>query len=208
LLMSAAIHSARGLPIVALLLLPLANGVITKSLATWSGLRQPIRRAISEFLNYSDRLRAIDARDARATRGLALAPVPLILCLVFLRSPAIAAKTGFPAAEFPVAAASALESLPPDARILSPDKFGGYLIYRFDGHRKVFFDGRSDLYGAHFLKQCGRLMQARPGWQEIMASFRFDDALLPNDYPLIPALEQTGWKPVYHDAVCTLLTRN
>ena len=26
------------------------------------------------------------------------------------------------------------------------DKFGGYLIYRFEGRRKVFFDGRSDFY--------------------------------------------------------------
>lgn len=204
LLLSAAIHSARGLPIVALLLLPLANGTITKSLAGWPGLRQPFRRAIAHFLDYSNRLRAIDAR----VLGVAWAPVLAILCLVLLHSPAIAAKTGFPAAEFPVAASSVLETLPPDARILSPDKFGGYLIYRFNGRRKVFFDGRSDLYGADFLKQCGRLMQARPGWQKIMESFRFDDALLPNDYPLIPALEQTGWKPVYRDAVCTLLTRN
>jgi len=104
--------------------------------------------------------------------------------------------------------ASAVEGLPLDARILAPDKFGGYLIYRFNGQRKVFFDGRSDLYGADFLKQCGRLMQARPGWQKIAESFRFDDALLPNDYPLIPALEQAGWKSVYQDSVCTLLTRN
>lgn len=203
LLIGAAIHSARGLPLVALLLLPVANGEITKSLHGWRGLRQPVERAVAGFLDYSVRLRAIDARAG----GLAWAPVLLILCGFLLRSPAIAAKTGFPAAEFPVAAASAVESLPRDARILSPDKFGGYLIYRFDGRRKVFFDGRSDLYGAEFLKQCGRLMQARPGWQKIMESFHFDDALLPNDYPLIPALEQTGWKPVYRDAVCTLLTR-
>jgi len=40
----------------------------------------------------------------------------------------------------------AVEQLPPDARILAPDKFGGYLIYRFAKKRKVFFDGRSDFY--------------------------------------------------------------
>jgi hypothetical protein len=51
-------------------------------------------------------------------------------------------------------------------------------------------------------------MQARPGWQKIFDSYHFDGALLPNDYPILPALEQAGWKPVYHDAVCTLLTRN
>jgi hypothetical protein len=204
LLIGAALHAARGLPIVALLVLPLANGVITKSLNSWQGLRLPVRRAIAQFLDYSDRLRLIDA----GMGGLAWAPLVALLLFTFLNSHAIAAKTGFPSTDFPVAAASAVEGLPLDARILAPDKFGGYLIYRFNGQRKVFFDGRSDLYGADFLKQCGRLMQARPGWQKIAESFRFDDALLPNDYPLIPALQQAGWKPVYHDSVCTLLTRN
>src|SRR3981081_4466175 len=31
--------------------------------------------------------------------------------------------------------------------------FGGSLIYLFGGTRKVFFDGRGDLYGSDFLKQ-------------------------------------------------------
>jgi hypothetical protein len=203
-LIGAALRSARGLPIVALLVLPLANGAITKSLNGWGGLRFPVRRALAQFLDYSDRVRALDAR----ANGLVWAPLLALSFIVFLNSPAIAARTGFPAKEFPVAAAAAIERLPSDARILAPDKFGGYLIYRFEGQRKVFFDGRSDLYGSAFLRQCGRLMQARPGWQEIFESFHFDDALLPNDYPLIPALEQAGWKPVYHDSVCTLLTRN
>jgi hypothetical protein len=203
LLIVAALHSARGLPLVALLGLPLANGVLTKSLASWRDLREPVQRAICRFLAYSERLRAIDARAS----GLVWAPVVAVVCLALLRNPAIAAKTGFPPDEFPVAASVAIEALPPGARILAPDKFGGYLIYRFAGRRKVFFDGRSDLYGADFLRQCGRLMQARPGWQRIMESYHFSEALLPADYPLIPALEQAGWKPVYHDSVCTLLSR-
>jgi hypothetical protein len=192
------------LPIIALLVLPLANGAIAKGLASWQGLRVPVRRRIDQFLDYSNRLRTIDAN----MNGLVWAAPLAFVLLLFLNSKAIAASTGFPATDFPVAAAAAVDRLPQDDRILSPDKFGGYLIYRFDGRRKVFFDGRSDLYGAEFLKQCGRLMQARPGWQKIVESFHFDDALLPNDYPLIPALKQAGWKPVYQDSVCTLLTRN
>ena len=31
------------------------------------------------------------------------------------------------------------------ARLFAPDMYGGYLIYRFAGERKVFMDGRSDL---------------------------------------------------------------
>ena len=69
----------------------------------------------------------------------------------------------FPPISFPVAA---YPHIPPGARLFAPDKFGGYLIYRSNGALKVFFDGRSDLYGAEFLKHYSRLVQVRPGWRE------------------------------------------
>ena len=64
-----------------------------------------------------------------------------------------------------LAAAQTVEKLPANARILSSDSYGGYLIYRFNGSRKVFFDGRSDFYGADFLDQYSTLSAARPGWR-------------------------------------------
>ena len=69
----------------------------------------------------------------------------------------------FPPEQFPVIAAGLL---PADARVLAPDKYGGYLIYRFDGKLKVFFDGRSDFYGSGFMKSYIRLIEVRPGWRE------------------------------------------
>jgi hypothetical protein len=117
----------------------------------------------------------------------------------------VAARIGFPPDEFPVAAAAAIEKLPPDARLFAPDKYGGYLIYRFDGARKVYFDGRSDFYGAAFMKQYLELVEVRPGWQEILRPLHFTHALLPNRYSLKAALKQAGWKTIYQDNVCTLL---
>ena len=188
-----ALRSARALPLVALLLLPLANAAITGAL----------RRAVvlDGFLAYSGRLRAMDARFS----GLALAPLVVLACFALLRTPAVQAATGFPPDQFPVEAYSQVARLPAGARLFAPDKFGGYLIYRSQGARKVFFDGRSDLYGAEFLKQYGRMVQVRPGWREYWESFHFTHALVPNDYPLIPALEQVGWRAVYHDQTVTLL---
>jgi len=190
-----ALRSARALPLAALLLLPLANAAITGTL----------RRAgaLDGFLSYSARLRFIDARYS----GLALVPFILLASFALLRTPAIRAATGFPPDQFPVEAYSQVARLPATARLFAPDKFGGYLIYRSEGARKVFFDGRSDLYGAEFLKQYARMVTVRPGWQEVWESFHFTHALLPNDYPLIPALEAVGWKVVYHDQTVTLLAR-
>ncbi len=199
----AAMRSARGLPVVGLALLPIANASITRALAACSDLRPALRRAIDSVLDYSNGLRSIDAQFS----GLALAPVAALLLFALLRTPALAARTGFPPDQFPVAAAAEVEKLPADARILAPDKFGGYLIYRFEGTRKVFFDGRSDLYGAEFLKQYARLTQLRPGWRTQLDEFGFTHALLPNDYSLIPALQALGWKRVYRDGTATLLAR-
>jgi hypothetical protein len=93
----------------------------------------------------------------------------------------------------------------PPARLFAPDKYGGYLIYRSNGRMKVFFDGRSDLYGAEFLKQYGRMVQLRPGWREYWDSFHFTHALAPVDAPLGPALEQIGWRELYRDKTAVLL---
>lgn len=198
LLFAMALRTARTLPIAALILLPLANGSITEVLR---GANLRFRKLLLSVLDYGDALRALDRRF----NGVALAPLAALLLFAVLRTPAAQAQTGFPKDQFPVAAATVLQDLPQDARIFSPDKFGGYLIYRFAGHRKVFFDGRSDFYGASFLKDYGRMVQVRPGWEQQWNSWGFTHALLPRDYSLIPALEAGGWKEIYRDGTSVLL---
>ena len=195
-----ALRSARALPLCALLLLPIANAALRKpgTDGTFSGffsnrisnipaVSGPPGKlenvpSVPGFLAYSDNLRALDARFG----GLAL--MPLVLVAAFYLMPA----AGFPADTFPVAA---YPHIPAGARLFAPDQFGGYLIYRSNGTLKVFFDGRSDLYGADFLKQYSRLVQVRPGWRAYWDSFHFTHALLPADAPLLPALEQTRLAP-------------
>jgi hypothetical protein len=191
----AGLRSARVLPLVALTLLPLANGTLTEALrGAWS-LRPKVKSALDDALDYSARLRAIDLK----MNGLAVLVV--VAVLAFVAMPA----AGFPASGFPVEAMKAVEQLPADARILAPDSFGGYLIYRFNGTRKVYIDGRSDFYGADFMKQYLALIEARPGWTETVKTFGFTNALLPADSPLLAALEQAGWTRLYQDKVATLL---
>lgn len=198
-----ALRSARTLPLAALLLLPLANGAITKALER-AGMAKSIQRALADFLRYSNRLLAFERRAG----GYALVPLALLVALVAAQSAAFGALAGFPPDEFPVKAASAVENLPAEARLLAPDKFGGYLIYRFDGRRKVFFDGRSDFYGAAFMKEYIRLVEVRPGWRDQVNRHGFTHALLPNNYSLLEALEQWGWKRLYRDDTATLVARN
>ena len=175
-----ALRTARALPLVALVLLPIANSAITAMM--------PFKR----FRLYGERLRILDARFS----GVVLPP------LLIFGMYRILPTAGFPPDQFPVAAYSHLD---PNGRLYAPDKFGGYLIYRSNGQKKVFFDGRSDLFGAEFLKKYAQMSQIRPNWHAIWDEFHFTQALLPKDAPLIEALKLSGWHAVYQDGTVTIL---
>jgi hypothetical protein len=197
LLTVAALRSERALPVAALLLLPLANGSITAALSRALNLTRRLRYRLDTAVEYGNRLQAIDHRLG----GFAL--VPLTVVLIFV---SISHRAGFPIADFPVAASAKVASLSADARILSPDTFGGYLIYRFNGERKVFADGRSDFYGKEFVMRYLRLLEARAGWRDEFNRWRFTHALLPPGSPLVPALEANGWREIFRDRTAVLLT--
>jgi hypothetical protein len=196
-----ALRSARVIPLVALLLLPLANGAFKTALESAKGLRAPLRRALDATLQESIGLLRIDQKLS----GALFIAGAVVLALVALRAPAMSQAIGFPSTRFPVAASAALDRLPAESRVLAPDSYGGYLIYRFNGVRKVYFDGRSDFYGSEFMKQYLVLIQARPGWKELVRSFGFTHALLPGDSALQAALLESGWTTLYRDDVATLL---
>lgn len=180
-----ALRSARGLPVLAVCVLPLA----VASISTWTRRAYP---RFESFFRYSDNLRAIDR-----TLGGRWALVPVTLLAAFLVRGA-----EFPASEFPVAAARAI---PETARLFAPDKFGGYLIYATG--RPVFFDGRSDFYGVEFMKEYIRMVEVRPGWQSLFDRWNFTHALVPPDAPLLAALEARGWKRMTADPAAVLLEK-
>ncbi len=209
-LLALALRSARGLPVVALLVLPIAAthwSELWRRLGEAESIAPALRGWLRRSFAYGERLGDLDRRAGGAVWAL-----PAIAAITWLAAPGLRASAGFPASEFPVEAAARLEQLAPElfaggGRLLAPDKFGGYLIYRFDGRLKVYFDGRSDFYGREFLKEYGRLAQVRPGWDEIAARYRFTHALLPPDYSLAEALGRAGWAELYRDKTAVLLRR-
>jgi hypothetical protein len=193
LLSAMALRTARGLPVLAMAGLPLAAGAISAALGAWTLLPAAVRRV----LDYGNRLKSLQ----EPLRGY----VPGVILFALLALAVLGSRSGFPAKEFPVSAA---EHIPAGARLLAPDKYGGYLIYRFKGAQKVYFDGRSDYYGAAFMKEFVDLVEVRAGYEAIVKKYGFTHALLPKRYSLIPALERAGWTRLYADDNSVLLQRN
>lgn len=182
-----ALRSARGLPLLALLL-PLANAAIAAEL----------RPRLARAFRYSANLRKLELPFA----GYLWIPLGMLAAWVVLASPAVRTRTGFPPDQFPVAAAA---RVPVGAKLLAPDKFGGYLIYRFEGRLKVFVDGRSDYYGVGFLNNYIDLLQLRPGFEKQLRDWRFTHALIPPRYSLAAVLPLLGWRETYRDSTAVLL---
>jgi hypothetical protein len=192
-----ALRSLRVLPVAAWLLLPLANGSITVALMRAENLTRRARRIIDDTLGYGNRLESIGLHF----HGFAI--VPMVAGLIFV---AFRAQAGFPVNVFPVGASAMISTLPAGARILAPDTFGSYLIFRFGGERKVFIDERNDFYGSEFIDSYQRLMEVQPDWRTVFNRWDFTHALLPSGHPLIPALEESGWRELYRDRTAVLLT--
>ncbi|PYR85732.1 MAG: hypothetical protein DMG19_14445 [Acidobacteria bacterium] len=194
------LYSARHLPTAAVLVLPLSVAALTREARTWPAMRR--------FLDYSDRLRAIDSRI------YGIVPIMLVLALSVVGVNALsgAGRVGFDAGTFPVRAADFLEqrTREPDGlgRVFATDQWSGYLIYRFAGDSKVFIDGRSDFYGQNILESYARIVEVRPGWETVLKQYDVRFVMVPPDNALAAALQLSGaWKRIYSDPVAAVYER-
>jgi len=120
----------------------------------------------------------------------------------------------FDSKRFPVAAVSYLEKQDVQGPVLSPDSWGGYLIYRlylYHNHMepmKVVVDDRHDLYGEEFLKSYLKMIHVQPGWDEFLEQHQTQCVLLPKDSALASILLETSdWKAIYGDDVAVAFIR-
>ncbi len=136
-------------------------------------------------------------------------PPVLVVSLILLNPPGWW-PADFPETKFPVHLVERWRELfrgPEISRILAPDQWGDYLIYRFP-ERKVFIDGRSDFYGPGLGREYLRLSNAHFEWAALMARHRFDAALIPPAWPLAEILKRDrNWLLVDDDGRALLFVR-
>jgi len=189
----AGLYASRNIPVSSILLV-LVVGPWLPSLESW---------------NFVQRMTAVDSR----LRGH-LWPVFATAVVIFIGAnggrvgSALLMNAHFDSQRMPVEAVNFIERSEIKAPLLSPDYWGGYLIYRLYPRNRVVIDDRHDFYGESFLRSYLTMMRAEPGWDEFLKEHQISCLMLPRKAALATLLSETPeWKPIYFDDVAIVFVR-
>ena len=207
-----ALFSVRHVPLFTLLLVPLVvkhgseyleRVVVESHVARWVG------RLVGSFNAYSAQLRVFEIQFKGIVYPFAAALTLIWLCLNqgnFLGARVM--NAAFDSKQFPVKAAAFIESSNLVGNLFTTDYWGGYMIYRFHPRHKVFFDGRSDMYGKEFLKEYESLTNLEHSWKTVLDKHQVAWILLPVNFGLATALkERSDWQVIYDDQQAIIFRR-
>jgi len=186
----AGLYSARNIPISSILLVLIIGPHV----------------ASMGFPVFLERMRAVESRLRGHLWPVAATVVTFVIATVGGRL----MDAHFDPHRMPVEAVNYLEKTGTRAPILSPDYWGGYLIYRLYPHNRVVVDDRhdfyshEDLYGGEFLKSYLTMMNVEPGWEKFL-KWHDDCVVMPKRSPLAAIMGKTSdWKTVYADDVAVV----
>lgn len=203
--MFAGFMAARHIPLAALALTPftaraLAGGAIPAIVAAWQGSR------LARW--YSRRGLARDlGRTEFVLNWLVLLAVAAVLVSY---APTFQAREQARENEvLPIGAAGFVLAHGITGRLFNNYNDGGYLIYRLAPARKVFIDGRADVYGDQFITDFLDIYNAKANWKEKFDKLSIDYAILGKDAPIRQLLKNDpAFKEVFFDQHFSVLQRN
>ena len=176
----------------------------------------PLVPAAGIAREFSERMAAIEMRlKGHVWPILALAVTFAIAANGGQVGSSVGMDAHFDPRRMPVAAVNYLEEHKLPGPILSPDSWGGYLIYRLYPQSKLYpqsnvvVDDRHDLYGEEFFKSYLKLVHVERGWEEFLRMHEISCILLPRDTALASILtNRKGWKQIYADDVAIAFVRD
>ena len=114
----------------------------------------------------------------------------------------------FDSKRFPAAAVNYVMEKELPGPLLSPDYWGGYLIYRLYPRVRIAIDDRHDFYGEDFLKSYLRMVHVEPGWEGFLQQHQVQCVVAPKDSALANILGETdGWDARYEDNLAVIFVR-
>jgi hypothetical protein len=191
-----ALYSARYIPLFAL--------VVAPTLVRQSEQAQSISGKLADF--FRTRSDNIARLDARAT-GLLWPAAALIAVAVAIGSGHI--HQGFDAKVKAVAAVEFLMHEKIAGNMFNDDEFGDYLIYRGYPSYRVFFDGRSDMYGTDKLQEYFKITGFEAGWERIIDKYRITWVFYGTNSNLSRfLLNKRDWVLIYSDRVASIFVKD
>ena len=207
------LYASRNIPVSSLLLILVIGPWLSEEMArlaeTLSSRGIVGRGRELRFTSFLQRMKAIEL----SLRGH-LWPIAAILlsCGIAAHGGKIGATplmdAHFDAKRFPVRAVDYLEKQDVPGPLLSPDYWGGYLIYRLYPRVRMVLDDRHDFYGEEFLKSYSKMMHVEPGWRDFLQQHPARCVVVPKDSALANILLETpGWQAIYRDDVAVVFGR-
>jgi hypothetical protein len=193
-----ALFSARYIPLYAIVVAPILSKQAESLLAI-----TPENRWASSLKKKAGRIASID-NSARGY-GWPAAGVLAVLCLVA----AGRIEFRFDGKFKPVEAVEFLKKEHIDGHMYDNDEWGDYLIYASYPQYKVFFDGRSDMYGTDRMKEFQKIAWFAHGWENIVMKYDIRWFFIGSDSLLTRyLLERPEWKLIYSDNVANIHVKN
>jgi hypothetical protein len=189
------LYSARYIPLFAIIATPILLRQVQASLRRDS--------TVAKFLQQ----RSKNLEFINATARNRLWPVLSVLVVCAL---AVVGKIEFkfPETDKPVAAVEFLKRENVQGRMFNDDEFGDYVIYAAWPQYKVFFDGRSDMYGETWGGEYTKLVRLHPDWERVLERNRFSWVFLPAASPLaVVLLRDENWHLIYADTVAHIFVK-
>ncbi len=109
----------------------------------------------------------------------------------------------------PVDAIQFLKNEPLTGNMFNNDEFGDYIIYAAWPQYRVFFDGRSDMYGTAIMKEYFKIAGIKQGWEDVIRKYNIDWIIYNSDSALSQLLaDRRDWQLIYSDKVASIFIRN
>ncbi|HEX9012661.1 MAG TPA: hypothetical protein VF813_04060, partial [Anaerolineaceae bacterium] len=107
---------------------------------------------------------------------------------------------------FPVLAVDWIHRNQPPGRLFNSYDWGGYLIWSAPDY-PVFVDGRTDLFTDKVISEWMQVVNAEPGWQEVLTRWNVHLVLLEPSRPVTKVLASQGWREVYRDPLAVVFEK-
>jgi hypothetical protein len=203
-----ALHSARNVPLFALVVTPILATHLNQFL-----LQRQDSRSMHLYRKVSADMSDLD----RSASGRIPAVFVVGLLIVAIAWPVASNSRPLITTEvltnrFPVATVEYYLKGPEAEAALRGEMFndygwGGYLMLALP-NRKVFIDGRNDFYGEELVREFNQVNTVKPGWENVLEKYNVGWTILPPNHLLNSLLAlRTDWKLYHTDDVAAVFVR-